>query len=148
MSQSMWATYTLMVRGRDAQGSMKEGAENVYIVGTPLTYAPALGIPDSLRRPPGRYARSYAYGLLDIPLIKPDYRKFHPIRVLHMYDSLSNAPYILSTANIETKLLQRPLPDDLELDHQLRIQTLERWWEVKSAQRKRGNESKRGDSTK
>lgn len=56
-----------------------------------------------------------------------------------MYDSLSNAPYTSDTANIEAELLQRPLPEHLELDHQLRIRTLERWWEVKDSQRAQKN---------
>lgn len=116
-----------------------KGANHVCIAGTPLTYAPALGVPSSLLYPDKRPTQGYAYNSLHIPLIKPDYQSFTPIQVLHMYDSLSNAPYTSNTANTEAELLQRPLPEDLELDHQLRIRTLERWWEVKDSQRTQRN---------
>ncbi|KAI4227337.1 MAG: hypothetical protein L6R36_002480 [Xanthoria steineri] len=107
--------------------------------GTPLTYAPALGIPASLLYPEKRPLQGYAYNSLYIPSNKPEYRSFSPVQVLQMYDSLSNAPYTIDTANIEAELLQRPLPEHLELDHQLRIRTLERWWEVKDSQRAQKN---------
>ncbi|CAL8582885.1 hypothetical protein XPA_008526 [Xanthoria parietina] len=107
--------------------------------GTPLTYAPALGIPASLLYPEKRPLQGYAYNSLYIPSNKPEYHSFSPVQVLQMYDSLSNAPYTSDTANIEAELLQRPLPEHLEFDHQLRIRTLERWWEVKDSQRAQKN---------
>ncbi|KAI4121250.1 MAG: hypothetical protein LQ338_006468 [Usnochroma carphineum] len=106
-------------------------------IGTPLTYAPALGVPLSLTDP--RFAPDpnvLASRLrLQLPLVMPNYQAWDPIRVLHAYDMLSGTPYTEVTARVEAELLQTPLSDEVYLDHRFRVLTLERWWQVKNTQR-------------
>ena len=57
-----------------------------------------------------------------------------PIHILHAYDHLSNAPYTAATASVEAELIEVPMSAEAQLDHQLRILTLERWWQIRNAQ--------------
>ncbi|KAL8683382.1 MAG: hypothetical protein Q9186_000644 [Xanthomendoza sp. 1 TL-2023] len=103
--------------------------------GTPLLYAPALGTPLSLVYPGHPTLKRHAQPDLQLAWVKPDYNSYSPVQVLHAYHKLSNAPYTPEMANAEAALMQTPLSKDMEFDYQLRILTLERWWEVKNAQR-------------
>ncbi|KAI4178267.1 MAG: hypothetical protein LQ348_005646 [Seirophora lacunosa] len=103
--------------------------------GTPLTYAPALGAPlhfiDPKRAPKPRRRRG------QVTKFKPGYGEWEPVQVLHAYNALSGTPSSLEMAHTEAGLIERPLCDEILLDHLLRVRTLERWWDVKNAQRER-----------
>ncbi|KAL8936577.1 MAG: hypothetical protein Q9211_004115 [Gyalolechia sp. 1 TL-2023] len=106
----------------------------MQIIGDPLTYAPALGVPLSYTEP--RYAPPASLRAFNLQRASdmPDYQTWTPMQVLHAYDQLSGAPYTAATASIEDELLRLPLPEGVLLEYQLRILTLERWWDVKNAQ--------------
>ncbi|KAL8803303.1 MAG: hypothetical protein Q9182_003261 [Xanthomendoza sp. 2 TL-2023] len=113
--------------------------------GTPLLYAPALGTPLSLVYPEHRTLKRHPQPNLQLAWVKPDYHSYTPVQALQAYDNLSNAPYTPDTANAEAGLMKTPLSEDMDFDHQLRILTLERWWEVKNAQRAQGHGYGRGN---
>ncbi|KAI4188595.1 MAG: hypothetical protein L6R41_002023 [Letrouitia leprolyta] len=105
--------------------------------GGPLTYAPTLGVPLLYTDPRYAHLASSRPPQLEIAYEMPKYQAWSPVKVLYAYDQLSNAPYTAATANVEAELLQVPLPEELLLEHQLRVLTLVRWWEVKNEQRRR-----------
>ncbi|KAL8662276.1 MAG: hypothetical protein Q9202_004881 [Teloschistes flavicans] len=106
--------------------------------GTPLSYAPALGIPLTLADP------SHARGWLPpiVPSKEPSYASMTSARVLQLYDELSATQYSTATREAERELellsseYVRPGDESrvayTRLEHKLRVRTLERWWERNS----------------
>ncbi|KAL8629321.1 hypothetical protein Q9189_004970 [Teloschistes chrysophthalmus] len=112
--------------------------ESEYL-GTPLSYAPALGTPLTLSDPTHSRRRESTCR----PHRNRHYRGMTPVKVLQLYDELSGTQITGDTSRAEEELkLLGPgqvRPEDevlvghLRLEHELRILTLERWWPTRLA---------------
>ncbi|KAL8950663.1 MAG: hypothetical protein Q9222_003322 [Ikaeria aurantiellina] len=102
--------------------------------GTPLLYAPALGTPPSATKSDTATVNYLAMSRLFYNRLVPDYDSWDPIDILVEYNLLSRTPCTHGMACYEWGLRQQPLDQENVLDHQIRLQTLKRWWQVKIAQ--------------